>query len=213
MRQYLLYSSYAHFALFALIFLLSRSPFSHKTSRPYYIDFIGGSTVITMEKTALKQGAEISGPKSGATIHSKQAAQDPEDFYANVNSLPKPSVLNSSARLFDEEQKTAPGGENGSPLITDTANFPYPWYITQVREALWNSWIGKMPSSGALKCSIKFDISRAGAVKDIKVENSSGNRLFDYAALSSVESAAPFQELPEDFYEERLSVHVEFKTR
>lgn len=215
MRQYLLYSSYAHFALLALIFFLTHNSFSPKASRPYYIDFIGGSSVITMEKAALKQGADMPGPKAdNAAARSKRAAPaDPEDFSASSKGLPKPSVLNSSARLFEETPKPAEAGEGGAPLISDTANFPYPWYITQVREALWNAWIGKMPSSGALTCSVKFDIYRNGAVSDIAVENSSGNRLFDYAARSSVEAAGPFQELPDDFYEERLSVHVEFKAR
>ncbi|MCX5785828.1 MAG: TonB family protein [Elusimicrobia bacterium] len=207
MRQYLLYSSSTHFALLACFLFLTRTPFSVKNPEPYYIDFIGGSQVVTMEKAALKQGAQ----KTPPSVREKPRSEDAEDFSSSGKALQKPSVLTGSDKLFEEAGKPGPEGETGSTLITDTNNFPYPWFITQVREALWNAWSAKMPSGGALKCTVKFDILRGGAAKSITVEKSSGNRLFDYAAQSSVESAAPFPPLPEDFYEERLSVHVEFK--
>ncbi|HAF95572.1 MAG: hypothetical protein A2021_06340 [Elusimicrobia bacterium GWF2_52_66] len=213
MRHYLLYSSYSHFVLLAGILFFTRNSFSLKKTEPYYIDFIGGSQVVTMEKTALKEGADIkTAQKISVQARGKNEPGDTEDF-ATSSGLPKPSVLNSGARLFEEARKPEQEGENGSPLITDTANFPYPWYITQVREALWNAWTARMPSGGALKCTVKFDITRDGAAKNVTVETSSGNRLFDYAAQSSLESAAPFPALPEDFYEDRLTVHVEFKAR
>jgi len=214
MRQYLLYSSYSHFVLLAGIFFFTRNSFSLKKTEPYYIDFIGGSQVVTMEKAALKEGADIkSAQKTAAPAREKTKSGDTEDFSTPSKSLPKPSVLNGETKLFEEAKKPEPEGENGSPLITDAANFPYPWYITQVREALWNAWTAKMPSGGALKCAIKFDIARDGGAKSVTIEKSSGNRLFDYAAQSSLESAAPFPPLPEDFYEDRLTVHVEFKAR
>jgi len=97
-------------------------------------------------------------------------------------------------------------------VVADFSNFPYPWYITQVREALWTAWTARMPSSGLLKCTVKFDLLRKGSVKNVGVERSSGNRLFDYAAETSVENAGPFPPLPDDYYEDRLTVHVEFKT-
>ena len=206
MRQYLLYSSYSHFVLLAGILFFTRNSFSLKKTETYYIDFIGGSQVVTMEKAALKEGADIKSAQ-------KTKSGDAEDFSISSKNLPKPSVLSGETRLFEEAKKPEPEGENGSPLITDTANFPYPWYITQVREALWNAWTAKMPSGGALKCTVKFEIARDGAAKSVMVEKSSGNRLFDYAAQSSSESAAPFPPLPEDFYEDRLTVHVEFKVR
>ena len=212
MRQYLLYSSYAHFAMLAAILFLTRNSFSIKKSKPYYIDFIGGSQVITMEKAGLKEGADAqSGQKAQAQPLKK--AEDPEDFSTSSKSLPKPSVLSGGGKLFEEVKKAEQGGENGSPLITDADNFPYPWYITQVREALWTAWTAKMPSGGALKCTVKFDITRAGEAKHVSIETSSGNRLFDYAAQSSAESAGPFPPLPEDFYEDSLTIHVEFKAR
>lgn len=213
MRAYLIYSSSAHFLLLAALLLLSRNVLQPRTEQAYYIDFVGPSKVVTMEKAALKEGPEEKAPaqqkqQQKAAAPAKPA--DADDFSGGA--LPKPSVLSGSSKLFEEEKRAAETpGEGGTPLVTDAANFPYPWYISQVREALWNAWTAKMPSGGKMRCTVRFTVTRSGAVKGIAVEKSSGNRLFDYAAETSVESAAPFPRLPDDFYEEKLTVHVEFK--
>jgi len=209
MRHYLLYSSSAHFLLLAALFFVSRNAVTLQKKDAYYIDFIGPSKVVTMEKAAAPEGRPAA---AKAAVKSAARTEKPDEDDFTRGALPKPSVLAGGGKLFDEEKKAAAAeGENGTPLITDSANFPYPWYITQVREALWNSWTEKMPSGGDLKCTVRFSIARDGSVKSVSVEKSSGNRLFDNAAESSVESAAPFPALPDDFYEDKLTAHVEFK--
>jgi TolA protein len=209
MRSYLLYSSSAHFLVLAVIFFISRNSLLHKPEQAYYIDFIGPSSVVTMAKAAAAEGA--SGTSAAKAAQAAKAAEKPDEDDFSGSALPKPSILSSGARLFEEEKAGGAAGENGTPLTTDSANFPYPWYITQVREALWSAWTEKMPSGGQLRCTVRFTINRNGSIKGVSVEKSSGNRLFDGAAESSVQSAAPFASLPDDFYEDRLTVHVEFK--
>ncbi|MDD2804180.1 MAG: TonB family protein [Elusimicrobiales bacterium] len=214
MRAYLLYSSSAHFLLLAALFFFARNSFGTKKEQAYYIDFIGPSKIVTMEKAAAAEGAAAAAQKETQKEAQKAAAKpavpDEDDFSGGA--LPKPSILASGAKLFDPEtQKAAAPGGGGTPLVTDSANFPYPWYITQVREALWNAWTERMPSAGSLRCTVKFTISRDGSVRNVGVEKSAGNRLFDNAAESAVQAAAPFAPLPDDFYEDRLTVHVEFK--
>lgn len=219
MRSYLLYSSSAHFVLLAALFLLSRGALKARNEQAYYIDFIGGSKIVTMEKAAAAEGekerpkaeAKEAQARPAAKAAPKTADPEADDFAAG---LPKPSVLSGAAKLFDSDpapRALPAGGEGGTPLVTDAANFPYPWYITQVREALWNAWTERMPSGGSLRCTVRFTIDRGGSIRGVAVEKPSGNRLFDNAADSSVRAAAPFPPLPDDFFEERLTVHVEFK--
>ncbi|MDA8130875.1 MAG: energy transducer TonB [Elusimicrobia bacterium] len=218
MRSYLIYSASAHFVLLAGLFLLSRNAFPHRKEQAYYIDFIGQDKVVTMAKAADKPGREAQAAKEPAAAAAAQprpkAAEKPDEDDFASSPLPKPSVLSSGAKLFEAEKKrTAPAGEEGeegTPLVTDADNFPYPWYIAQVREALWNAWTERMPSAGSLRCTVRFTIMRNGT-KSIVVERSSGNRLFDSAAESSVQAASPFPPLPDGFTEDRLTVHVEFK--
>jgi len=210
MRAYLLYSSSAHFLILAVILFASRNSFTRKQDQAYYIDFIGPSSVVTMAKAAAAEGGQEATELKAAKAAKPAEAPDEDDFSSGA--LPKPSILSSGARLFDDEKKPGgPSGENGTPVTTDSANFPYPWYITQVREALWGAWTEKMPSGGSLRCTARFTINRNGSIKGVSVEKSSGNRLFDSAAESSVQAASPFPPLPDDFYEDRLTVHVEFK--
>lgn len=213
MRSYLLYSSSAHILLLAVILFVSRNSFTRKQDQAYYIDFIGPSSVVTMAKAAAAEGGpEAPALKTAKAAMAAKAAEAPDEDDFSSGALPKPSILSSGARLFDDEKKAGgAAGEGGTPLTTDSANFPYPWYITQVREALWNAWTEKMPSGGSLRCTARFTINRNGSIKGVSVEKSSGNRLFDSAAESSVQAAAPFAPLPDDFYEDRLTVHVEFK--
>ena len=102
-------------------------------------------------------------------------------------------------------------GIGGGGFRTDT-DFPYPWYISQVREALFNAWAANSPSVAGLQCTAGFTILRNGSTKNAKIEKSSGNRLFDSAALAAVRAAAPFGRLPDDFYEDVLTIHVEFRS-
>lgn len=216
MRHYLIYSSYAHAALLAALFIVSRNTLTLQKKEAYYIDFIGPSKVVTMEKAALNEGKsgpelpadKAAAPKAQAAKAAPKAPKDEDDFSSGA--LPKPSVLSGGAKLFEPEPGRA-GGEEGTPIVTDSANFPYPWYITQVRELLWNAWTSRMPSAGGLRCTVRFSILRDGTARAVSVEKSSGNRLFDNAAESSVESSAPYPVLPDDFYEDKLTVHVEFK--
>jgi len=213
MRQYLIFSSSAHFLLLAGLLFFGRNSLNLVKKEAYYIDFIGPSKVVTMEKAALAEGksgpaAARSADRPAAKTAPKAEKRDEDDFASGA--LPKPSVLSGGGKLFEEEKKSD-GGEDGTPVITDAANFPYPWYITQVRELLWNAWTAKMPSGGNLRCTVRFSILRDGSARAVSVEKSSGNRLFDNAAESSVESSAPFPALPDDFYEDKLTVHVEFK--
>lgn len=214
MRNYLIYSSSAHLVvLLALLFAMARNPLQVKKNEAFFVDFVGPSSVVTMQKTAEAAAPEaVPQPRTKARPAPKADYLEAEDFSGG---LPKPSVLSGNDKLI-AQPKGKPAEEpsedgNSTALVTDAQNFPYPWYIAQVREALWNAWTGKMPSGGNLHCVVKFTIKRDGSIKAVSVEKSSGNRLFDYAADNSVHSAAPFQALPDDFYEDTLTVHVEFK--
>ncbi len=116
-----------------------------------------------------------------------------------------------SRRVAKEEAQNAEGQPPGGAMTAEFPNFPYPWYITQVRASLWNQWSARMPSGGRLAAVIGFQIGKGGAVSAIKAERSSGNKLFDFAAMSAVEASAPFPPLPREYKQKTLSVHVEFK--
>ena len=174
-----------------------------------------------------KNFSKIPVKKDNTKTASKKTAADKADYLEAEDfsgELPPPSMAAADGFLPEKKQisKNSSSGGNagnggeaaegiGGGFRTDT-DFPYPWYISQVREALFNAWAANSPSAAGLQCTAMFTILRNGSTKNAKIEKSSGNRLFDSAALAAVRAASPFSRLPDDFYEDVLTIHVEFRS-
>ena len=131
--------------------------------------------------------------------------------------LSKPSVLDQietdSLDVSSLHSLTTAGqGGEGKTVQASFTNFPYPWYITQVRNALWNAWQKTKPkNNNGLSALVSFNIDRNGAVFEVQIEKSSRDDAYDYAAMSAVKNSDPYPPLPKDFGKEILTVTVEFK--
>ena len=133
-------------------------------------------------------------------------------------SLAAPSILEEAEAENKAENtastSTGPNGEGefeGGNIQTDFATFPYPWYITQVRNSLWSQWEKRRPAGVVRGTMVSFAIARDGKIKDLKVQKSSGDDSFDFAATSAVINAGPFPPLPMMYEKDELTVTVEFK--
>lgn len=123
---------------------------------------------------------------------------------------PEPGTSPAAAGEPDAAAPAAAAGP-GAGVSTDLPNFPYPWYVSQVRLLLWHAWQRRMPRLDA-EGVVAFLILRSGAVTDLIVESSSGEAGFDRLALESVRAAVPFPPLPEAFGEPFLKIHLALKS-
>ncbi|NLI09712.1 MAG: TonB family protein [Elusimicrobia bacterium] len=220
MRQYLIYSSLAHSVLFFLL-IWKFAPGKIKPQKAYYIDFISTSPQISTPQDEAPQksisqsknlSAENKEPIVKSEKNQKTDYQNKDDFSDTL----KPSMASAESKLLKDlsgKSHQSSDSDNSQRSVNTDSDFPYPWYITQIRESLWDSWRKIMPINSSLKCSVSFKIRPNGTFYDLEVETSSGNRIFDQAALSAVENAEKFPPLPEGFFEEYLTVHVEFKNK
>jgi len=195
-----------------------------KADKVYMIDFVGGPPVI--QSAAPAETVAKSSPDEGAPKATQQV--DPDSFTTKGKRFvlprpsllrgwidktpPKPSMISPSA----DSSMTSAGPASGMPgsaagVATDLPNFPYPWYISQVRQMLWVAWQKRMPASSG-EGVVVFAIMRNGAFTDLRMESSSGDQAFDDAALESVQAAAPFPALPSDFGEPFLKIHLTLKS-
>ena len=102
------------------------------------------------------------------------------------------------------------GSPQGSGAITmQVSDFPFAWYLQAVQRKVIEKWAP--PTRGLEgRAVIVFEIGRNGEVRRPSVENSSGDALYDRAALRAITDANPFPPLPAEFKESALLIHLGF---
>ena len=199
----------------------------------YRIDFIAASPAIMNRQAPAADPAPAppAAPLPAPTYAKPERQKDPDAFNLKkpsfLSRLPRPTFLDAA-----KPDKTPPvqpsmraptpatpavaagtGPSDGLGNISaDMPDFPYPWYLTLLRQKIWEQWSSRMPP-GTLECLVQFSILRDGSIADVRVEETSGDSTFDYAATGAVRGAVPLPPLPPAFKERFLKVHIQFKTR
>ncbi|MBI5597807.1 MAG: TonB family protein [Elusimicrobia bacterium] len=197
----------------------------------YRIDFIGGSDAI-MNRRAGGAPPEAAAPEPAAAKPEKQKDPDSFNLKPSFKPLPKPSFLDaarpdrapklpalkptfigppSGAAAPAAAQGAGGSGAGIGSVSADMPDFPYPWYLTSLRQKLWDRWSGNMPAFPG-EALVMFTILRDGSLVDVRVEQTSGERALDSAAVAAVRASGPLPPLPPAFREKFLTVHVQFKS-
>jgi protein TonB len=239
LKPFLARSFAAHLlAAAAFVFLVPRT--RPKLDKVYMIDFVGGPTATITSSAPSAPAAAPARTQPAPAAVAPQADPDAVAVKGKPHAaivLPRPSLLTGGAKEADEKSSPPPqtslagsgppsaaaataarsagtGGASaaaGAGVSTDLPNFPYPWYISQVRLMLWQEWQKRMPRLDA-EGAVSFSILRNGSCTDLAVESSSGDGDFDKAAVAAVQGAAPFPALPTDFREPFLKIHLSLKS-
>lgn len=94
----------------------------------------------------------------------------------------------------------------------DIPNFEFPYYLRIIQGKIGSVW--SPPSLGfgneAREVIVGFVIGPGGAVREVQVEQSSGNIYYDQAAMRAVYMANPMPPLPKGFSDQNLKVHFSF---
>ena len=221
MNWYLVYSGGLH-TLAALCVILLLAPGVKKPNATYTIDFIGTGKVQAVTAPAAKTEIKTPAPADSAVAKPNPQPEPVKKAYVSKTEIsankqtkkkatPVAAPLETPSVLEDNEPANPEGEFAGGNITTDFANFPYPWYITQVRNSLWTEWEKRRPAGNELTALVSFAIARDGKIKNLKVERSSLDETFDFAATSAVINAGPFAPLPMYYEKDELTVSVEFK--
>ncbi len=125
----------------------------------------------------------------------------------------KPQEKQEEKRQTQEETKTTSQPTTLPSLSIETAKFPFSYYVNIIRKKIVENWMWSQNYSGELKTVVYFKILRSGEIEELKIKESSSNKLYDNLCLRAVELARPFPPLPEGFKEDYLGVFFEFKYR
>lgn len=94
----------------------------------------------------------------------------------------------------------------------DVKEFPFSYYLGLMKSRIQSNWEPPYSSrlSIAKKSVVYFRIGRNGQLSKIEIATSSGDYLFDQAAIRAVMLANPLPQLPVDFPKSSLGVEFEF---
>ncbi len=136
---------------------------------------------------------------------------------------PEPSML-APARPAPTPPKTAapvapPSGavalgapaastQGSGPVTVQASDFPFAWYLHAVQRKITEKWAP--PTRGDGRALVVFEISRNGEVKRTALEGSSGDAVYDQAALRAIADATPFPPLPDQYKSSILKIHLGF---
>lgn len=130
---------------------------------------------------------------------------------------PRPSAQGEKTGESRPAPAASLGLPTGSPtgagaLTLDVSDFPYAWYLRQVLQKVSVQWQRqnqiKEPDQ---KPIVWVEIQRDGSIQTPRIDKSSGNALYDQAALRAVMEASPFPPLPEDWSKPSLRVKFRFE--
>jgi protein TonB len=131
-----------------------------------------------------------------------------------VASTAPPTSGSTTGRSSTPPPPPPPRGlPTGSPqglgaVSLSAGDFPFAWYLRQIQSKIGEKW--DVHARDGIQPQVVFEISRDGKVRGLAVEKSSGNPLYDQAAMRAITEAAPFPPLPDDFKESMLRVHLGF---
>ena len=136
----------------------------------------------------------------------EEARRQPQKAARRTTQPPRPRQQ-SARRTIDFT-----GTESGQQNIT-VEEFPFVDYVLRIKDMIGARW--EIPARGAYarerRVGVFFRIGRNGRLQvQPRVDTSSGDTLFDQAALRAVASAAPFPPLPREYQGQSLGVRFAF---
>jgi TonB family protein len=216
MKRALIVSAAAHFTILIVLWQVSVT-LSRPVTRGY-------PRLMTARLVAKAAGAGSTQPESEPPAAAAPApkpvakTKQPANVVAPANSGKKTASKKETASSSGAAGKSTQGANagnsgasgGGNALKIDAPDFPFPYYLTAVQSQIERHWQAPFSGQGQRLATVYFKISRRGEVEDVKIEQSSGNALFDQAAMRAVYYASPLPPLPAGSGLQSLGVHFDF---
>jgi TonB family protein len=197
MKREIFFSACAHIFLLGGLLLIS-SPFNKSKTYPTIYQV----SLISLPKLEIK------------TAEAKAETKPEPKVTVKEKALPKKTTVKKKQPEPEEQPKTQEQPQTQEIEGLGQATFEgekleSPYYAGIVFAKIKSMW--RNPVEGtSLQATITFKIQREGEVTQAAIEASSGNNLYDQAALRAVLSASPLPPLPTHYAGNDLTVHLNF---
>jgi TonB family protein len=198
MKREILFSACGHLIIIAALLLLS-SPLGKSKIYPTIYQV----SLISLPKLEVKtaQAQELPAPK----VILKEEKTLPK----KVTAKKKPPEPAKEEPNKTQEQNPTQQIEGLGQATLEGERLESPYYAGIVFAKIKSMWRNPVESA-SLQATISFKIQKDGEVTDAAIEVSSGNNLYDQAALRAVLTASPMPPLPTHYAGKDLTVHLNF---
>lgn len=171
-----------------------------------------------------KSEEEAKKKKDDEIFEHKKKEKDKKKAKKNTKEKKKESVkpqITPMVKPAEETQQANGQGSGGLGVGTqlgpgstgnislDSINFPYAYYTNAVVKKIARNWRWAK-SFGKVKAVVYFRIEKSGILSELKIKDTSGDKLFDEQALRAIELSGPFPPLPSGYKDDNLGVYFEF---
>jgi len=167
--------------------------------------------VLRAPKTKTEKGTAILPEKPAKLPEIQQIPEPiPESSTAPPEPLPEVTAETDSSAI-----PAVAGLPDATGLKVDEPDFTFLYYLNIIRNRIQEYWQPPRLASSQSQnqqAMVMFKIGRSGKISQIRVEQSSGNFLFDQAAQRALYEVAQLPPLPVEYGGSELTVHIEFET-
>jgi len=167
---------------------------------------IESASPIPPTKPKVEKATTILPDKPPKVSETKSLSEEPIASSAAPPNLPsKPGITS---------QPTLIGIPGATGLMVEESDFTFVYYLNLIRNRIQEHWrppYSSVDQPHSQQVMVAFKITRSGKITDIRIEQSSGNFLFDQAAQRALYEVATLPPLPEEYGGRELNVHIEFE--
>jgi TonB family protein len=184
-----------HLAIFAILFLASQSSFK-------------AIPEIAVYKVSL---APLPQPKILSVEEPLQ--EEVKKEMTEEKAPPKKDAPPKKEEAGTKTKKTKAGLPDISPKIVTGSGrgFTYSYYLNILLNKISQNWDNPFKGKDVvLKSIIYFEVDANGTIQNVRIEEPSGNELYNETTIRAVTLAKKLPPLPDEFSEDYLKVHLEF---
>lgn len=184
-----------HLAIFSVLLILSRSN-------------VAALPTITTYKVSI---APLPQPK----IIDTEKIQKEEIKKILKEEKAPPKKEGAPSKKKTGEHKTKKGLPDIKPKILTGSGrgFTYSYYLNILLNKISQNWHNPFKNKDVvLKSIVYFEVDKNGTIINVRLEENSGNNLYNETTIRAVTLAKKLPPLPEEFSDDYLKVHLEFLT-
>ncbi|UCC12532.1 MAG: TonB C-terminal domain-containing protein [candidate division WOR-3 bacterium] len=203
MNRFYLFSTVLHVAIFGIVLYINRD-----TMKPM--------PEIEVYKVSI---APLPQPK----VIAEEAVEE-EIFEEMVKEIPKEKAPPREDTPKPPEKKTVKQEKTevikkGLPDITPKIytgsgrGFTYSYYLNILLNKISKNWHNPFKGKDVvLKSIVYFEVDKDGLIYSVRLEEKSGDAIYDETTMRAVTMAKKLPRLPQEFSDDYLKVHLEFLT-